>query len=426
VQTETGDIHVWLEDPVFPERGVCPTEDGDWRIVRATLDGRTEREAVSSLTLGLAFETSAAVEATYLGSWTSPTWANPRHAMSIYALKLPERQSPRWAGTWVDVGEALRGWGRGTIYLGPVLFACFRHLADRDPGQPSLGPIAFSAQPGASLEVLWAAPDVAVLPLLTPTLPPATHTNCVVFAGAECTVVDPASALPQEVDRLVALLQTFLERGARVARIVLTHHHRDHVGGVAALREHFDAPVVAHRNTAELLAGWLDVDELIQDGDRLPCGDRSLSVLHTPGHASGHVVVWDERSGVAAFGDMIAGQGTIVIDPPDGDMALYLTQLERLERLGVRVAVPSHGPLVTDPAARLHELRRHRVWREGAVLEALRTLGPCSVEDLMPMAYGDVPKMVRPIAVRQVLAHVEKLATEGRARRVGGKLWEAT
>lgn len=261
-----------------------------------------------------------------------------------------------------------------------------------------------------------AAPGVAVVPLRTPTLPPATHTNCVVLGDADrCVVVDPASPYADEQERLAAWLG---ERGANVEAIWLTHHHFDHVGGAVALKAAVDAPICAHPATAERLD--FAVDQALYDGDLTDFEGLAIEALHTPGHARGHLAFRATGSRLVVAGDLVAGQGTIVIDPPEGDMADYLVTLARLIQQGVGAIVPAHGPLIDDGEAKLLEYIAHRQAREEQVAEALRGRGEARALDLVPGVYPEVPPFFHPLAARQVLAHLLKLEAEGRVDRPDG------
>jgi len=275
--------------------------------------------------------------------------------------------------------------------------------ADRGPHAP------FSAGPG-----------VHVVPLRTPTLPPATHTNCVVVGDDErVVVIDPASPFTDEQRALGDWLR---ERGARVEAIWLTHHHADHVGGAAALKEAFEAPILAHPMTIERLRGLVTVDGPLFDGDEAELGALKLEVLHTPGHARGHLAFWEAEGGTLVAGDLVAGQGTIVIDPPEGDMADYLATLAGLIQRGIGAIVPAHGPLIEDGDERLFSYIAHRQRREAQVMEALRDRGEGKAIDLVPGVYPEVPAMFWPLAARQVLAHLLKLEAEGLVDRPDGSL----
>ena len=278
-------------------------------------------------------------------------------------------------------------------------------------------------------EVLGA--EWVALPLKTPTLPPATHTNTHILGRAALTVIDPASPYPEAQAALEAALESRLAaaRAAgwvapcggppRVARVLLTHHHPDHVGGVERLRARFGVEVWAHPLTAARLSS--QVDHLVCDGDEVPIDGealRALTALHTPGHAAGHLCFVHLPSGQAMVGDMLAGEGTILIDPGEGDMGVYLAQLERLHALGLRTLWPSHGgPL--EAAEALPRYLAHRRARERRVLEALRSLGGWrALSEVVELAYADAPAAARAgsqggVAGRSAWAHLAHLTRLG-------------
>ena len=74
-----------------------------------------------------------------------------------------------------------------------------------------------------------------------------------------------------------------------ITHILLTHHHVDHVDGIAGLRERYRVPVLASRITAETLGAALAVDGHLADGDELRSGDLAIQAIATPGHAAGHL-----------------------------------------------------------------------------------------------------------------------------------------
>lgn len=259
------------------------------------------------------------------------------------------------------------------------------------------------------------APWLRRFAVRTPTLPPATHTNVYVVGEGELAVVDPASPWDEEQ----AALDRFLDglAPARPSAILLTHHHVDHASGAAHLQRRLGLPVLAHRDTARLLDGRLPVARLVEDGERLPFGPAGLVALHTPGHAPGHLVFHDERSGAAIAGDMVASVGTILIDgtaEAEGDMRQYLASLERLRALSLSTLLPAHGEPITRPHDLLAFYIAHRLEREARVVLALDA-SPGAVMDLVPRAYPDVPPLVYPLAARSLLAHLLKLRAEGRA-----------
>lgn len=275
------------------------------------------------------------------------------------------------------------------------------------------------------------APGVRLVAVRTPTLPPATHTNTWILGEGALTVVDPASPWEDEQQRLAQALQARIAQGERVERIVLTHHHADHVGGARALQAALsDAPVpiAAHRATADRLAPHVAIDEFLDDDQLLDAGGLTLAVRFTPGHAPGHVVLHDLRSGVMVAGDMVAGVGTILVEPGDGDLAHYLASLERMQRLSPSLLLPAHGPALEHPDAVLSFYIAHRHQRTDQIRRALDAAGESTPLELAQAVYGDVlPPEALPFAAAQVVSHLRWKAQHGLAEAVHAEeRWAST
>ena len=123
-------------------------------------------------------------------------------------------------------------------------------------------------------------------------------------------------------------------------------------------------------------------------------------------------------------GDMVAGVGTILVEPSEGDMRAYLASLERMKALKPTRLLPAHGPVIAEPADRLDFYVQHRLWREQRVLLALADHGPATSAALVRHAYADVPAAVHPLAERSLVAHLVKLEGDGHAGR-DGDTWVA-
>jgi glyoxylase-like metal-dependent hydrolase (beta-lactamase superfamily II) len=116
---------------------------------------------------------------------------------------------------------------------------------------------------------------------------------------------------------------------------------------------------------------------------------------------------------------------TVVINPPDGDMAVYLQALRGLLALDIEWLAPGHGFLVARPHEVVRALIKHRLAREARVLQALQSVAATSavpLDDLLPQAYADVPPGLHPVARRSLLAHLLKLQADGLAA-VQGERW---
>lgn len=262
------------------------------------------------------------------------------------------------------------------------------------------------------------AAGVRLLALRTPTLPPATATNTLVVGHRRLAVIEPATPYADEQAALDELLDALVGAGAEVAAILLTHHHQDHTGFATALRERTGAPIHAHALTAARLD--FPVEVLLADGQEVALDDGfSLVAMHTPGHAPGHLVFCERRTGLAYAGDLVAGTGTILIDPEDdGDMIAYLASLERVAAAQPVALVPAHGPVLDDPQACLRRYRAHRLMREERVLAAIPAAWR-AVSAVLADAYSDTPTALWPLAARSLEAHLRKLEVEGRVRRSG-------
>jgi glyoxylase-like metal-dependent hydrolase (beta-lactamase superfamily II) len=271
--------------------------------------------------------------------------------------------------------------------------------------------------------------DVEMFPARTPTLPPATHTNSYALGAREVLLVEPATPHEEERAAWVAWARGIVSQGRRVVAILATHHHPDHIGGAAFLSKELGLPVWAHPRTIARLsepgapagAEGMTFARELADGDTIdldgPTPQR-WRVLHTPGHAPGHVCLFDEATGVFVAGDMVASEGTILIEPRDGDMAVYLAQLDRLAGLGAKVALPAHGEPIVEPTRLFRHYVAHRLAREAKVIAALSAAsGASPTEAILAVVYADTPAFLWPLATLSLEAHLIKLEREGRAVR---------
>jgi glyoxylase-like metal-dependent hydrolase (beta-lactamase superfamily II) len=159
----------------------------------------------------------------------------------------------------------------------------------------------------------------------------------------------------------------------------------------------------------------LEVDQELFDNQVVELeGDPPFAVriIHTPGHARGHLCFLDQNFGSLIAGDLIAGFGTIVIDPPEGNMGDYLSSLQRVLDLAPVTLFPSHGPTIKNASAKLGEYLRHRLWRESRVLETWRS-GRRDPSEMIEQVYEELPALALPLAERQIVAHLDHLREQG-------------
>jgi ribonuclease/clavin/mitogillin len=270
-----------------------------------------------------------------------------------------------------------------------------------------------------SPDVTEVAEGVARIALRTPTLPPATHTNCYLLGTTDFFVVEPASPWEPEQSVLRGVIEVRRAAGHRLLGVLVTHHHGDHVGGVDDLRRRYGAPLVAHAATRDKLKGRLSVDRVIAPGAALDAALGDVEVLHTPGHAPGHLCLRSPRGGWSLVGDMVASVGTILIDPDDdGDMDAYLASLASLAAGAPGRLLPAHGDPIDDGEARLRAYVAHRLAREARVADAVEA-GATSLVDVVARAYDDVPRSIWVLASKSARAHLARLVGLGRVRATG-------
>lgn len=239
----------------------------------------------------------------------------------------------------------------------------------------------------------------------------------------------------------------------RLRYIVLTHHHFDHSSGAHELRQATGAQVVLHQREEPFLRDWqseipqdIDLpseqrevmeqvqrfrqqaaqatpDVAISDGTSLEVGGLTLELVPTPGHTLGSVCVYLREERALFTGDTALGLGTVAVSPPPhGDMRLYLESLERLKGYESAVMLPGHGPPVREVARKLQELIDHRHEREEQIV-GLIAGGRRTVPAMVGAIYPELDRRIIPMAVRQVEAHLAKLAEDGRVEPAGEGEW---
>jgi glyoxylase-like metal-dependent hydrolase (beta-lactamase superfamily II) len=240
-------------------------------------------------------------------------------------------------------------------------------------------------------------------------------TNTYLIGAAQIAVVDPGPADPAHL----AAIEAACDQPIRW--ILVTHTHRDHSPLAALLAARTGATLIGLRPPDD---GRQDTDfrpdHEPRDGERLQLGTHVVTAITTPGHASNCVCYLIERERLLLTGDHVLEGVSPVILPPDGDMGAYLDSLTKLESYAFDRIAPGHGAILERGKRALAFLRAHRLSRENKVIRCLEARGEASVDELTAPVYADVPPERHAWARFTLLAHLIKLAREGRATERDG------
>jgi glyoxylase-like metal-dependent hydrolase (beta-lactamase superfamily II)/8-oxo-dGTP pyrophosphatase MutT (NUDIX family) len=395
-----------------------------------------------------------------VGAFVTPPFSPLRFDTTFFVVYAPPQQQANvWpgeleAGRWITAAAMLDEWNRGACLIAPPVLAILQALRGRPvdeagarlgamlsrPPKKGTGPldsqvpspfseVVKACHPADSIPPIFYAPHVQMIPLQTLALPPSTHTNAYLVGSGPVYLLDPGPSDVAEQQLLFDALDVQYALGRHLTAVVLSHQHPDHVGAAAITAQRYGVPIWSHPLTARALVGRLSVDRELNDGDRLDLGTCpdgghwELEALHTPGHAAGHLAFLDSRFGLLFAGDMVSTLSSVVIAPPEGDLAVYLDALRRLRQLDCRLLLPSHGGPSARPRQLLDECLAHRQEREELLLATLKT-GTKFVTELAVEMYRGLPAPLMRFAELQVLAGLQKLQRDGRVAQVhSGQAW---
>jgi glyoxylase-like metal-dependent hydrolase (beta-lactamase superfamily II) len=250
-------------------------------------------------------------------------------------------------------------------------------------------------------------------------------TNTYIIGRGRVAVMDPG---PENAAHLAAVLAA--TQGETVTHVIVTHTHRDHSPGTAALVAATGATTYGfgpHMTPPDQGGEGGDhgfrPDVTVPEGGVVEGEGWRLTALHTPGHCANHLCFAMDENGVLFSADHVMGWSTSVVSPPDGDMTDYMASLDRLIARDDAILLPGHGPAIRDPRPFMQALRAHRLEREAKVLEALTAAVMAPVEELVAPVYGPLDPKLVPAAGRSLLAHLVKLEREGVVRSSVGNNW---
>ncbi|HLN18006.1 MAG TPA: MBL fold metallo-hydrolase [Acidimicrobiales bacterium] len=257
------------------------------------------------------------------------------------------------------------------------------------------------------------APGLWRLTARNPGLMTGPGTNTYLVGHGRLAVIDPG---PDDPAHRAALVAAVAGLGAEVGWVLVTHTHPDHAPGAAALAAATGAETLGYGPADGFTPDRVVGEGFVLDGPGVP-----LRALHTPGHASNHLCFLAdglfEEGPVLCSGDHVMHGSTVVIRPPDGDLAADRASLERLLALEppLGAVAPGHGRLITDPAPVIRATLAHRAERSAAVAAALAAAKEATVEELVAVVYDDVSEERQVVAQSSLWACLRDLAAAGRA-----------
>lgn len=269
-------------------------------------------------------------------------------------------------------------------------------------------------------KIVSLSPRIQRLLAPNPGVMPGTGTNTYFVGDNHLALIDPGPMMDEHIRMILN------EKRKHIRWILITHAHPDHYPAADIIKAETGAPICAFGSTpAAGRSNALKPDRMLGHNECIADEHFTLRAIHTPGHASDHLCYLLEEEKILFTGDQIMNGSTVVIAPPDGDMAAYLHSLNLLKTYPIELLAPGHGDLMSDPVGVIDGLIAHRLNRENKVITALKEMGPAPVEKLVPPVYDDVPVFLHPIAKFSLLAHLIKLEAEKKSSRSEG-IWRWT
>lgn len=290
------------------------------------------------------------------------------------------------------------------------------------------------------------------------------------FVGREgLTLIDAGWKHPKSLKSLVSQLDQLGFGLKDVRQVILTHMHPDHCGLADQIRAESGARVLCHRLESPEIgyapiegrfalhgsaapafeacgvppsvyrhASWgtgqyerpefPEPDELLLGGEVIDAGVVTLEVIWTPGHAAGHICLYDRQHRLLFTGDHVLPNTTPhinslwAVDDEADPLGDYMASLEKLRPLEVDLALPSHDHIFGDLHGRLSVIEQHHEERLGEILGTAsgKWVTPYDVATEVTWTIGSFDSLANThkiMAVGETLAHLEYLHRRNRLEK---------